>query len=374
MRLAGPTVDLRKLKRELARSGPCCADISQSGGIGEVYMILHFDCNLRCVSCALWGKSGACKKQAPRKYIHPAKIPDWTGFVRQLAPFKPGMITFSGGEPLLYDDWYAPALEARRLGMQVAITTNGTLLAANMAKVLRACDQVNVSLDGPPELQRKVTEGPQGYYEDIIRGLQLLTRAKQRLGARAPKLRILYTIYQGNCTAMPDTVRYLRSRGVAVDEYWFQHLLYNSDEEQAAQAGYLRAEGMRPWFVNGFSMVPRGMDFAAFDAAIREVKKLEPHCVFSAGLRGAALKRYYTGKHDWSGSECCTSPWRHLTALPNGDLWVCFDYVIGNIMRRDFAAVWGGEKARALRQRLCGKMLPACRGCFDYYSLWPEHG
>ena len=171
---------------------------------------------------------------------------------------------------------------------------------------------------------------------------------------------------------MSDTVRFLRSQDIDVDEYWFQHLIYNSKEEHAAQLRCLRSLGMKPWFSNGFCMVPDGMDFKKFDAAIREVKKLEPRAVFSANLRGKSLRRYYTAHHDWAPVECCTSPWRHVNALPNGELWVCFDYLLGNITSQDFASAWNGPAARKLRLLLSKKMLPGCRGCFDYYSMRPN--
>lgn len=200
--------------RRLAELGVRAEAPFRSGFIGEVYVMLTMDCNIRCRACSLWGLGGAC----------------------------------------------------------------------------------------PPEERERLRMGPPGHYEAMVRGLG-------KLGA---------------------LVEHLERRGIVFDEILFQHLIYNSPAELAAQAKAFREE-------------------------------------FGLGL--GLWKGYgYGGRKGAAGAAYCDGPWTQVNVLPNGLVWACPDFILGDLMEQDLESLWDGPRARALRRRVCRNLFPACRGCFSFYG------
>jgi radical SAM protein with 4Fe4S-binding SPASM domain len=63
----------------------------------------------------------------------------------------------------------------------------------------------------------------------------------------------------------------------------------------------------------------------------------------------------------------CRSPWSFARILPNGDVQLCYRFTVGNLHRDPFDAIWYGEAAQAVRDRVV-RDLPLCRSC-DYYRF-----
>ena len=84
---------------------------------------------------------------------------------------------------------------------------------------------------------------------------------------------------------------------------------------------------------------------------------------------------YFTRPERTFGHDLCPVAWYFAQVEPDGDVCFCGDfpdYVIGNVRRQRFPAIWMGEKAQAFRQRLIREPLPICaRCCGSYvYGRW----
>jgi pyrroloquinoline quinone biosynthesis protein E len=81
--------------------------------------------------------------------------------------------SFNGGEPLARADLGELISHAKGLGMFVSVATNGTLVAGRLEQIRRA-DLVNISLDGPKDMQ----DGLRGdSYDGILQGVEALQSA-----------------------------------------------------------------------------------------------------------------------------------------------------------------------------------------------------
>lgn len=78
--------------------------------------------------------------------------------------------SFNGGEPLIRDDIGKLAAQAGRLGMQVALSTNGTLLTQRQ-DVLAHVDLVNVSVEGSRAVHDRIRSQS---YARMVTGLEIL--------------------------------------------------------------------------------------------------------------------------------------------------------------------------------------------------------
>jgi MoaA/NifB/PqqE/SkfB family radical SAM enzyme len=129
---------------------------------------LTLACNLRCVHCG--SRAGASRADE----LSTAECLD---VVAQLADLGGELLTLSGGEPLLRDDWDVIAREAARRGLTVNLVTNGTLVDARIAGRARAAGLANVgvSIDGPRDVHDAIRG--RGAFDNAVRGIGCLRDA-----------------------------------------------------------------------------------------------------------------------------------------------------------------------------------------------------
>lgn len=375
--LSGEPTDRRALSKRLGELGVRAEDPYRAGAIGEAYLMLTMACNLRCRACSLWGVGGACHSaRFHEAKSRPVPLERMLRLIDELVPYRPQNVNFSGGEPLLSPHWAALAAHAKKRGLRTILTTNGVYLERHAEKVAALFDQVSISVACPPSMREELRMGPPGHYEAMVRGLRKMAALRERHPSRKPLLRMLCEVFDSNAGHLGETVEHLKNEGVLFDEILFQHLIFNRPEVLAAQEKAFAREFDLPlnlW--RGYAYRPQAMDYAAFDRALAGLRERYPHARFSVDLRGeAALRDYYEGRREETGTAYCDGPWTQANVFPNGDVWVCPDYVLGSITQSSFAEIWDGGKARALRRRVCRKLFPACRGCFSFFNTQLPHG
>lgn len=373
----GERTDRRGLTARLSKLGVRSADPYRGGRIGEVYMMLTMDCNIRCRACSLWGVGGACHHDGYyRDSSRPVPPERLQSFIDEVAPRRPTQVTLSGGEPLLSPSWRGVAARVRRLGLKSELTTNGVLLESCADEVAGLFDQVNVSVAAPPEAREKMRIGPRGHYDALVRGLRKLCALRDRARARRPVIRLLFEIFDSNVERLGEVIDRFSRVGIRFDEIFFQHLIFNTPEVLARQERVLKTEfGLSLGLWRGYGYQPGKMDFAALKRGIADLKRRHDNVVFSIDLEGKAqLRDYYEGRRARLGRPFCDAPWTQVNMLANGDIWACPDIVLGNITESAFSEIWDGPKARTLRRRVSEKLLPACRGCFYFYGKEHDSG
>lgn len=63
----------------------------------------------------------------------------------------------------------------------------------------------------------------------------------------------------------------------------------------------------------------------------------------------------------------CKSPWTFAKILPDGQVQLCYRYVIGDLAKESFEAIWFGERAQQVRRTVM-RDLNICVAC-DYYRF-----
>lgn len=87
-------------------------------------------------------------------------------------------IAFSGGEPLLRNDFFEVAGYAKEKGFYVSIASNGTLITKEVAKKLKECvEYVEISLDGF-EKEHDNFRGISGSWKKACRGIENCVKAE----------------------------------------------------------------------------------------------------------------------------------------------------------------------------------------------------
>ncbi len=137
-------------------------------------------CNLGCVHCRRLDVADAAAAED-------LTTDEMRKVLASTAELGRPIVVFSGGEPLLRDDWEELAGEADSLSLPTALATNGTLIDADVAARIRRAGfrRVSISLDGADAATHDAFRGVDGAFDAAVRGAEHLRRADQPLQINA---------------------------------------------------------------------------------------------------------------------------------------------------------------------------------------------
>ncbi len=122
-------------------------------------------CNLACQHCYMDASREARDEMTLEEGIH---------LVDDLAELNIPILIFTGGEPLLSRNFYALAFHAREVGLRTVISTNGTLITPEVARLLAEAQirYVGVSLDSALPERHDEFRGVDGSLRPGFAGLE----------------------------------------------------------------------------------------------------------------------------------------------------------------------------------------------------------
>jgi radical SAM protein with 4Fe4S-binding SPASM domain len=141
----------------------------QNRRLQGLYLHLSDRCNLQCVYCYRESSPKVPVRHEARRFCEA---------LESIRPFAvPGaLITFSGGEPLLYPGFREVVETSSSLGYSNLLLTNGSLLTEDLADFVRIHFKgVKISLDGPTEEIHAKTRG-KGNFRRVVRGIEMLAQ------------------------------------------------------------------------------------------------------------------------------------------------------------------------------------------------------
>src|SRR3990170_8224164 len=167
-------------------------------------------CNLRCIHCY--------SQSQDKDYPGELTTGEGKSLIDDLAQFQVPVILFSGGEPLMRPDLPELAQYATSKGIRAVISTNGTLITPDMAKVLKeiGLSYVGVSLDGLQETNDRF-RGMSGAFDHALQGIK-------NCQAQGIKVGLRFTIHKKNVHDIPAIFRLLEAEDIP--RVCFYHLVY----------------------------------------------------------------------------------------------------------------------------------------------------
>ncbi len=162
-------------------------------------------CNLRCKHC--YSNAG---KPAPGEL----DTEDALKVINKLSEWCVPGLAFSGGEPLMRDDFFELAEASSDEGMFTALATNGTLIDRKTAERLEAAgvEYVEISVDGARPETHDGFRGVEGAWEKAVEGVKNCAETDMMTV-------IAFTVHRGNYRELPDVLdmaEELGADGVAV--------------------------------------------------------------------------------------------------------------------------------------------------------------
>jgi len=167
-------------------------------------------CNLKCVHCYAQAKDISFDNELST--LEGKKLID------DLAGFGVPVILFSGGEPLVRKDLPELAAYAVEKGMRAVISTNGTLISPEKARILKdiGLSYVGISIDGMEQINDRF-RGVKGAYQAALDGIRNCKAAGIKVGLR-------FTINKINVGEIPNIFDLLEE--MDIPRACFYHLVY----------------------------------------------------------------------------------------------------------------------------------------------------
>jgi len=310
-----------------------------------VTLMPHSKCNCRCVMCDIWkaNRSGTSIDEATVERL-----------VEDFRELGVSLVALSGGEALMHPNLWHVCERLKSLPLTISLLSSGLLLARHAEQIVRWCDEVIVSLDGPEATHDRI-RGIGGACQATRDGLAALRRAKPGFPATARSV-----IQRGNFYELPETVAAARELG-------FDHVSFLAAD--LSSTAFNRPTG---WEEDRVEEVALSVAETADLAAVIEALILKNAADFASGFireSPAKLRRvvaHYRAAHGLNSPPpvACNAPWVSAVVESDGAVRPCFFHEpVGNLADGTLAEIVNSPKARAFRGSLDIRRDPICRTC-----------
>ncbi|MEG6586662.1 putative heme d1 biosynthesis radical SAM protein NirJ1 [Dendrosporobacter sp. 1207_IL3150] len=214
-------------------------------------------CNLKCRHCYMDSDA--------QKYHGELTTDEAKKFIDDLAEFKVPVLLFSGGEPLIREDFFELATHAAAKGIRPTLSTNGTLITPEVARKIKeiGVGYVGISLDGLRDVNDKF-RGKEGAFQAAMQGIQNCVAVGQRVGLR-------FTINRHNIQELDNIFDFIEAENI--DRVCFYHLVYSGRGNQMMDEDVTPAESRQAMD----TIIRRARDFEERGLA-KEILTVDNHC------------------------------------------------------------------------------------------------
>jgi len=299
-------------------------------------------CNLRCVHC----------------YANVNSVSEFdtaSSLIDDLSALRIPVLLISGGEPLMHKNIYDIIKYAKSKGIQVSLSTNGTLIDEEVAGKLKelGVDYIGVSLDGIKETH-DLFRGVRGAFEKAVEGLLNAKDEGLLTGVR-------FTVTKYNLRDVKSILDFVIEN--EIPRFCLYHLVPSGRADFSMDITPNERRELMEWLFNKaidlrdskekteILTVNNPADGVFFYLKLKEIdEKLAEDAFEFLKYRGGDNSGFRLACIDFYGN-----------VHPN-QFW--FDYTVGNVFKEKFSELWMNprdelliklrEKQKYLRGR-CGK-------------------
>ena len=307
---------------------------------------LSWRCNLHCRLCSLWRKAPHLRRTLGIDQLPPELVEELLTALQRRGLRK---LHLSGGEVLLLDSFPRIATFARGLGLQVNLTTNGTLIDGDMARFLvdERVHAVTVSIDSGHERQHDEMRGVRGAWRRAWKGIRRLAERRAHKG-RGPTLAVNTIVTRENAGTLDALFPQLRDAGV---DRW--RLLPVDTHDKRIRPTARQWEQLAARWEHWRPLVERlPVDWTSDRSAAR------------------ASKGKYAGV--FYGQRACFAPWFNVFINADGAVYPCCMSKgeippYGNVLHAPLDDVLASDARRAICCSMAsGHLFDVCQRCDDY--------
>lgn len=312
----------------------------------------HSRCNCRCLMCDIW-------RATTRDELAAADVARWLAEWRELGVRR---VVLSGGEALLHSDLWALCDYLRAAEIGITLLSTGLLLKRHAAELVRRCDDVVVSLDGPQPIHDQIRNIPRAY-------------ARLAEGAAAVKAADPRVIVSARCTVQRANFQHLRAVVAAAHALGLDRVSFLAAD--VSSEAFNRPGGWDDQRAGQVALLAEDLPLLAAELGALEQ---EFAADFASGFIAESptklrrrLHQYYAALHGQAEfhPNSCNAPWVSSVIESDGTVRPCFfQPPIGNIHQSgSLAALLNAPEALAWRRGLDPRRDAICRKCVCTLSL-----
>jgi radical SAM protein with 4Fe4S-binding SPASM domain len=274
------------------------------------------------------------------------------------------LITFNGGEVFVRKDFPDILREVHKRGRRFNIVTNGTMLFDDKIRLLvdeTKALSVGISIDGIGDTHDQIRQLPKAF-ERTVSNMRDLVAYRNERGRKFPVVDMKTVITGQNLSELEDI--YDLGRDIGVDYLTFSCLRTSE---------LLFALPCRASMDDGaYAELPPALD-EDIDLVLlrRQLEKIlakadvgKPAVRFYPDYPDVdGIIKYYAGQGEMSDYENCSAPWTSVRIAPNGDVYPCLSYRMGNIREASIVDIWKGDQMQHFRDLFADGNVSACLGC-----------
>lgn len=296
---------------------------------------LHFRftsrCNLTCRHCDIW------KDTAKRSSDKELSVKEWKEAIDKLynwlGKFK---LDLAGGEILLYEGAADLIEYCSLLGIQVNLTTNASLITAELAKriVNSGLNTINISLDGLGRVH-EYTRDKFGLYSTVSEAVVNLA-GQRRL--KTPYITLATVITKYNLEELQEIVK-------LVDIWGLDGLIFQALDNNFGSAYHKQWYKANEFWPNDYDKV---------EAAINNLisSKKSGARIFNSSQQLNRLKEYYKEPDAITGYKCSSGD-KNLIIDEYGGVRLCWNMEpVGNILAQCPREIWNSKLAYQKRKEI----------------------
>lgn len=316
-------------------------------------------CNLRCRMCQYveWLRSTPVSAQNQGELT----TDEWLGVIDQVQRWS--LVTFTGGEPFLRDDFLS-LLERASARTRTHVISNAVLLTEERA---RRCVELSprkmggigfnfmgVSIEGPAEVHDAI-RGMEGAFERSVTGIRALGEFRKAAGKPCPMVHVTSVIQEGNVDSLAEMPRIVAEAGGDVLNLTLE-----------VRNWELEGLGVKnPSTYAGEDMVFPRIAPERLANALRDTRAAAERAGIELrmpDMSDGAIIDYYQGCMDLARFRC-GSAWMNVIVGAKGDAYLCWLMRIGSVRENTLRELWTGREACAMRKRTKAGLYPPCAGC-----------
>jgi len=312
----------------------------------------HNRCNCRCLMCDIW-------RLSTKTEIAVDDLARWVDEWRRMGVRR---VVLSGGEALLHSRLWELCDHLRAADIRITILTTGLRLKQQATELVRRCDDIIVSLDGPQPVHDLIRSVPRAY-ERLAEGIAEVKRIDVGVSV------------SGRCTVQRTNFDCLRATVAAAHALGLDRISFLAAD--VSSQAFNRAEGWDDERIDNIALQAADLPRLAAELDALEAEYAADFASGYIAETPAKLRRrlslYYKallGDGDFVPNTC-NAPWVSSVIEADGTVRPCFfQPALGNIHETgSLAAVINSPAAIAWRKGLDVRRNAICRKCVCTLSL-----
>jgi len=340
------------MARPDAGESPLLPRVDQIAQLPILILFPHSRCNCRCVMCDIW-------RTTAKDEIGVQDVQRWLPEWERLGVRR---VVLSGGEPLMHSAFWDLCEVLSGAGIGLTVLSTGLLLSRDPERLVRYCDDIVVSLDGPREVHNRIRNIARAY-EKLADGVASVRGASSQVSV------------SGRCTVQRQNFRSLRATVEAARELALDRISFLAAD--VSTDAFNRPKG---WDAERSAQV--ALSAEDLPSLRAELDALQRDCRDDFGngfiaespdkLRRRILQYYeaLAGLGDYS-PVTCNAPWVSTVIEADGTVRPCFfQPPLGNVFHApSLSAVLNAEEAVKWRRGLDIHRDAICRKCVCSLAL-----